>query len=52
MSARFISKEELPACERWEFSAFGEKAPSFDPNVQLPTAAEIQALQEQAIREG
>ena len=52
MSARFIPKEELSGCERWEFDHFGERKPAFDPNVRLPTAAEIQALQEQALREG
>jgi len=52
MSSRFIPKEELSVVERWEFGAIGERSVRFDSGVQLPTAAEIQALQEQAIGEG
>lgn len=52
MSARFIPKEDIAACERWELGAIGEAAVRFDPNVRLPTAGEVQELQEQAVREG
>ena len=52
MSTRFIPKEDIAACERWELGAIGEAAVRFDPNVRLPTAGEVQELQEQAVREG
>src|SRR3972149_2646145 len=52
MSTRFIPKEELSVVERWEFGAIGEHSVRFDSGVHLPTAAEVQALQEQAIGEG
>ena len=52
MSTRFIPKEELSVVERWEFAAIGERSVRFDSGVHLPTAAEVQALQEQAIGEG
>lgn len=52
MSARFIAKEDIAACERWELGAIGEAAVRFESNVRLPTASEVQELQEQAVREG
>ncbi len=52
MSARFIPKEDVAECERWQLGGIGEGAVRFDSNVQLPTAGEIQELQDQAAREG
>jgi len=53
MSARFIAKEDVNTCERWQFGGIGESAVRYETTeVRLPTAAEVQELQDQAIREG
>jgi flagellar assembly protein FliH len=52
MNSRFIRKEDLAAYQRWELGAIGERRARVDPEVQLPTAGELQAMQEGAIREG
>lgn len=58
MFNRFIAKEEALAYQRWEATSLGDgrrglgSGARLDPDVRLPTAAEIQAMQEQAISEG
>lgn len=52
MNSRFIRKEDLSAYQRWELGAIGERASRLEPGVKLPTAGEVQAMQEEAIREG
>jgi flagellar assembly protein FliH len=52
VSSRFIRKEDLSAFQRWEMGGIGEQAPRLDPDVRLPTAGEVQAMQDEAILEG
>jgi flagellar assembly protein FliH len=62
MSNRFIAKEDASTYQRWEATSFGNGRPGsgarlspnsrLDPDVRLPTAAEVQAMQEQAVNEG
>jgi flagellar assembly protein FliH len=52
MNSRFIRKEDLSAYQRWEIGAIGERAARLDPGVRLPTAGDLQAMQEDVIREG
>lgn len=52
MNSRFIRKEDLAGCQRWEIGAIGERRARNDPDVRLPTAGELQAMQDDAIREG
>lgn len=52
MNSRFIRKEELSAYRRWEIGAIGERTERLDPGVRLPTAGDLQAMQEDVIREG
>jgi len=52
MNSRFIRKEDLSAYQRWEIGAIGERVARLDPGVRLPTAGDLQAMQEDVIREG
>lgn len=52
MNSRFIRKEDLSAFRRWEMRAIGERAAQLDPDVRLPTAGELQTMQDEAILEG
>ena len=52
MNSQFIRKEDLSAYQRWEIGAIGERAARLDPGVRLPTAGDLQAMQEDLIREG
>lgn len=52
MNSHFIRKEDLSAYQRWELGAIGERASRLDPGVHLPTAGDLQAMQEEVIREG
>ena len=52
MSSRFIRKEDLSAYQRWEIGGIGERAVRLDSGVRLPTAGELQTMQEDAILEG
>lgn len=52
MNSHFIRKEDLSAYQRWEIGAIGERAARLDPGVRLPTAGDLQAMQEEVIREG
>ncbi|MBI5750927.1 MAG: flagellar assembly protein FliH [Hydrogenophilales bacterium] len=47
MSSKSIPKEQLSAYQRWELSAFDQPS-----RVKLPTADEIQRIQQQAYQEG
>lgn len=48
MSSKSIPKEQLSAYQRWELSAFDQPS----DEVKLPTADEIQRIQQQAYQEG
>ena len=48
MSSKSIPKEQLSAYQRWELSAFDQPG----AGVKLPTADEIQRIQQQAYQEG
>lgn len=48
MSSKSIPKEQLSAYQRWELSAFDKP----QEGVKLPTADEIQHIQQQAYQEG
>lgn len=48
MSTKSIPKEQLSAYQRWELHAFDQP----DEGVKLPTADEIQHIQQQAYQEG
>lgn len=48
MSSKSIPKEQLSAYQRWELSDFGQPS----DGVKLPTADEIQRIQQQAYQEG
>lgn len=48
MSSKTIPKEQLSAYQRWELSAFDQP----NEGVKLPTADEIQRIQQQAYQEG
>jgi len=52
MNSRIIRKEDLEACQLWEIGAIGERSQRFESDVRLPTAGELQAMQEDAVREG
>lgn len=53
MSSKIIPKEQLSAYQRWELNSLDEKAVAeADPAVVLPTAEEIEHIQQQASREG
>lgn len=52
MNSQFIRKEDLSAYQRWEIGAIGERAARLDTGVRLPTAGDLQAMQEEVIREG
>jgi len=52
MSSRFIRKEDLSGYQRWEIAGIGERTAHLDPGVRLPTAGDLQAMQEDVIREG
>lgn len=53
MSSKIIPKEQLSAYQRWELDSFDEKAAAeVGPDVVLPTAEEIEHIQQQASREG
>lgn len=52
MNSHFIRKEDLSAYQRWEIGAIGERAVRLDPGVRLPTAGDLQAMQEEVVREG
>lgn len=53
MSSNIIPKEQLSAYQRWELNSFDEKAVAeVGPAVVLPTAEEIEHIQQQASREG
>jgi flagellar assembly protein FliH len=57
MSNRVIPKEELAAYKQWEMNSFDKgKAPVNKPteevSVKLPTASELEAIQQSALQEG
>lgn len=47
--SKVIPKEQLSAYQRWELTAIGEQAAA---SVKLPTATEVEAVHQQAFREG
>jgi flagellar assembly protein FliH len=51
-----IPKEQMSAYQRWELSSFDEVPPApvpvSDPGVKLPTAEDIERIQQQAYQEG
>lgn len=52
-SKPIIPKEQLSAYQRWELSSFEEKPPEQTPSgIKLPTAEEIERIQQQAYQEG
>jgi len=50
MSEAIIPKEQLPAYQRWEFASFDKR--SARGNLDLPTAEELERIQQQSHEEG
>ena len=53
MTSRLVPKEQLPDFQRWDIGSFNRPKPEPQHEVvKLPTAAEVEAIQQQAYDEG